>query len=49
MQKATLSRVLWVNNGYSDPERNFFVDIKTNWLKRIIASLMGRIILKIYG
>ncbi|MFX0050019.1 MAG: flavodoxin family protein [Candidatus Hermodarchaeota archaeon] len=47
--KETLDYNYWVNNGYSDLERNFFVDINSNWLKRIIASLMGRIILKIYG
>jgi multimeric flavodoxin WrbA len=47
--EETLDYSYWVNNGYSNPKRNFFVDVETNWIKRIIANFMGRIILKIYN
>ncbi|MHA2224572.1 MAG: flavodoxin family protein [Candidatus Hodarchaeales archaeon] len=46
--KETLDYSYWKTNGYSNPERHFFVDVKANWIKRITANLMGRIILKIY-
>ncbi|MFX0125530.1 MAG: flavodoxin family protein [Candidatus Hodarchaeota archaeon] len=47
--QETLDYSYWNSNGYLNHEKNFFVDITANWVKKIIASLMGRIILKIYG
>lgn len=47
--KETLDYNYWVNNGYSNPKRNFFLDIKVSWMKRTMAGVMGRIILKIYS
>jgi multimeric flavodoxin WrbA len=49
LYKETKDYSYWINNGYSNPERNFFLDIETNWVKRLLASFMGRIILKIYS
>ncbi|MFX1546111.1 MAG: flavodoxin family protein [Promethearchaeota archaeon] len=47
--KDTLDYDYWAGNGFLNPKRKFFIDIKANWMKRIIASFLGRIILNIYS
>jgi multimeric flavodoxin WrbA len=49
LYKETMDYNYWVNNGFSNPKRNFFVEIEANWMKRLLASFMGRVILKIYS
>ncbi|UCE12894.1 MAG: flavodoxin family protein [Candidatus Heimdallarchaeota archaeon] len=49
LHKETLDYRYWVNNGYSNPDQSFFVDVESSWMKRILASVLGRVILKIYS
>ena len=47
--RGTLDYTYWTDNGFSNSNQKFFIDTNTNWIKKILASLMGRIILNFYS
>ncbi|MFX0085502.1 MAG: flavodoxin family protein [Candidatus Hodarchaeota archaeon] len=49
LHKGTLDYAYWTDNGFLNPEQKFFINIKANWIKKLVSSLMGRIILNLYS
>jgi multimeric flavodoxin WrbA len=49
VHRGTLDYNYWTRNGFSNPKQNFFIKIKTNWVKKVVAYLLGRVIIRIYS
>jgi hypothetical protein len=48
-EKGSLDHQYWEENGFLDPKRNYYIDVKVGRFKKGIIGLMKRLFFIIFG
>jgi hypothetical protein len=48
-KKGSLDHLYWKENGFLDPKRNYYIDVKVGLFKKTIIVLMKRLFFVIFG